>query len=325
MTLKPKILVTGSEGFIGSHLVEKLLDDGFRVRAFVLYNSFSNIGWLNGLISSNLEIFFGDVRDKSSLRSALAGIDVVYHLAALISIPYSYENPEGYFFTNTIGTLNLLEESRYAKLKRIFVTSTSEVYGSAIKVPIEESHPLQAQSPYSASKIAADKLAESYYKTYNSPVTIIRPFNTYGPRQSTRAIIPRIITQLKDNPMNVKLGALYPVRDFNYVKDTVYGMISLMKNNNSLGLEVNIASGSGISIEDLVSKIAELMKVEYNIEVDKERIRPTKSEVDRLIGDATLIKSISGWESSISLDEGLMETIKFYLDTETIETADYIK
>ena len=320
-----KILVTGSEGFIGSHLVERLLKEGHNVRALVLYNSFSKIGWLSEIEHSKLEIFFGDVRDKSSIRSALNGVDVVYHLAALISIPYSYENPEAYVNTNIIGTLNILEEARYIGLRRIFIVSTSEVYGNAISVPIKESHPLQAQSPYSASKISADKLAESYYKTFNLPITIIRPFNTYGPRQSTRAIIPRIITQLKDNPFSVKLGALYPVRDFNYVKDTVSGMYSLLKGNGSIGLELNIASGFGISIEDLVRKIAELMKVEYRIEVDKERIRPTKSEVDRLIGDATRIKSISGWESSTSLDEGLMKTIKFYLDSENIETADYIK
>lgn len=217
--MKKRVLVTGAEGFIGSHLVEKLLIEGHYVRAFVLYNSFSDIGWLKGLNNSELEIYFGDIRDKSSLRSALEGIDVVYHLAALISIPYSYENPEGYVTTNTIGTLNLLEEARYVKLNHIFITSTSEVYGSAIKIPIDESHPLQAQSPYSASKIAADKLAESYFKTFNLPITIIRPFNTYGPRQSTRAIIPRIISQLKSNPSSVRLGSLYPVRDFNYVKD----------------------------------------------------------------------------------------------------------
>lgn len=323
--MKKRVLVTGAEGFIGSHLVEKLLIEGHYVRAFVLYNSFSDIGWLKGLNNSELEIYFGDIRDKSSLRSALEGIDVVYHLAALISIPYSYENPEGYVTTNTIGTLNLLEEARYVKLNHIFITSTSEVYGSAIKIPIDESHPLQAQSPYSASKIAADKLAESYFKTFNLPITIIRPFNTYGPRQSTRAIIPRIISQLKSNPSTVRLGSLYPVRDFNYVKDTVSGMYSLMINSNSIGLEVNIASGVGISIEELINKIAKLMNIDYKVELDKERIRPANSEVDRLIGDASLIKSISGWETSISLNEGLMETIEYYLKTDTIETADYIK
>lgn len=320
------ILVTGSEGFIASHLVDHLLNKGFSVRAFVMYNSLSSIGWLKDINHPNLSIYFGNVRDYQSVVNSFDDVEVVFHLAALISIPYSYDNTLGYLDVNIIGTYNILEAVKNSnQVKRLFVTSTSEVYGSAQYIPIDEKHPLQAQSPYAASKIAADKLAESYYKSFGTPVTIIRPFNTYGPRQSTRAIIPRIITQLIQHPNEIKLGSLFPIRDFNFVKDVVAAMYSLIECDKSIGLEVNIASGFGITISDLIYKIAFIMNVDFNVVMDSSRVRPDSSEVDRLIGDAVLINSLTGWESTTSLEEGLRETIDFYLKDKITETDDYIK
>lgn len=323
--MKIKYLVTGSEGFIGSHLVEKLLEKGYQVRAFVLYNSFSNIGWLSSIKDDNLEIYFGDIKDYHSVFKAMDEVTHVYHLAALISIPYSYSNPAGYIDTNVIGTFNVLEGSRnQTNIKRVFITSTSEVYGSAIYIPMDEKHPMQAQSPYAASKISADRFAESYYKSFDVPVTIVRPFNTYGPRQSTRAIIPRIITQLLNNPQEVKLGSLFPIRDFNYVADVVDAFVKISETPKTIGKEINISTGIGISIQELIETISNIMKIEYKLKEDVTRIRPEKSEVDRLIGDSSLLRDLTGWTSEFDLEAGLKETVLFYMNTQNIADEDYI-
>ena len=319
-----KVLVTGSEGFIGSHLVERLLSQGFKVRAFIQYNFKSDKGWLSDIKSENLEFFFGDIRDLDSVLLSLQEVDCIFHLAALISIPYSYDSPIGYINTNIIGTYNILEASRRSLIKRILVTSTSEVYGSAIYVPMDEAHPLQAQSPYSASKIAADRLAESYYKSFGLPVITVRPFNTFGPRQSTRAIVPRIITQLLHNPSEVKLGSLSPIRDFNFVEDVVDAFIALYKSDLAIGQEVNIATGKGISIDELLNLIAKELGLEYNVILDNTRVRPEMSEVDRLIGDATRLKKLTGWYPKHSYLDALRKTIDFYKNY-NIEMEDYIK
>jgi NAD dependent epimerase/dehydratase len=319
------LLVTGSEGFIGSHLVERLLKEGHNVRAFVQYNSFSNKGWLNSINSDNLEIFFGDIRDFQSVKSALDGVTKVFHLAALISIPYSYDNSVSYIQTNIIGTYNILQASKeIAQIKNIIITSTSEVYGSAKFIPMTEEHPLQAQSPYSATKIAADKLSESYHRSFGLPITIIRPFNTYGPRQSTRAVIPRIITQLLENPNDVRLGSLTPIRDFNYVKDVVEAFVLISNSENAIGKEINIATGIGATIQDVLSIISKQMGVNFNLGTDNSRIRPKESEVDRLIGSAELLKSITNWQPQTSLEDGLRETIDFYKKNR-VESDDFIK
>lgn len=319
------ILVTGAEGFIASHLVELLLNQGHRVKAFVMYNFSSSTGWLSHIKNPNLSFYFGDIRDYQSIMNSLIEVDVVFHLAALISIPYSYDNVIGYLGVNTIGTYNILEAVKNSKnIKRLFVTSTSEVYGSAKYVPMDEYHPLQAQSPYSASKIAADKLAESYYKSFGTPVTIIRPFNTYGPRQSTRAIIPRIITQLLNNPEEVKLGSLYPVRDFNYVADVVDAFVKISESPNTIGKEINVSTGIGISIQELVEKISKIMKIDYKIKEDVTRIRPENSEVDRLIGDSSLLRELTGWNSKFDFEAGLKETVLFYVNSKNIADEDYI-
>lgn len=323
--MKIRCLVTGSEGFIGSHLVEKLLEKGYQVRAFVLYNSFSNIGWLSNIKDNNLEIYFGDIKEYQSVLKAMNSVNYVFHLAALISIPYSYSNPEGYVDTNVIGTFNVLEASRNQNnIERVIITSTSEVYGSALYTPMDEKHPMQAQSPYAASKISADRFAESYYKSYDLPVTIVRPFNTYGPRQSTRAIIPRIITQLINNPQEVKLGSLYPIRDFNYVADVVDAFVKISETTNTLGKEINISTGIGISIQELIETISKIMKIDYKLKEDVTRIRPEKSEVDRLIGDSSVLRDLTGWISKFDLEAGLKETILFYMNTKDIADEDYI-
>jgi NAD dependent epimerase/dehydratase len=319
-----KILVTGSEGFIGSHLVEKLINDGYKVRAFIQYNFKSDKGWLNNLKNDNLDFFFGDIRDLDSVLLSLKDVDSVFHLAALISIPYSYDSPIGYINTNVIGTYNILEASRKNSIKKIIITSTSEVYGSAKYVPMDEGHPLQAQSPYSASKIAADRLAESYYKSFRLPVTIVRPFNTFGPRQSTRAVIPRIITQLLNNPSEVKLGSLSPIRDFNFVEDVVDAFIAIYKSDSSIGQEVNIATGKGISVGELIELIAKELGISFNVLLDEARVRPELSEVDRLIGDASKLKELTGWYPKHSFLEALRKTIDFY-KSHNIEKDDYIK
>lgn len=316
-----KILVTGAEGFIGSHLVESLLDEGVKVKAFVLYNSFNSWGWLDRLPKDRLdkiEIFAGDVRDPYGVRTAMKGVDAVCHLAALIGIPFSYEAPDAYVDTNVKGTLNVLQAGRDRKVSRILVTSTSEVYGTARYVPIDEKHPFQGQSPYSATKIAADRLAESFYRSFDLPVTIVRPFNTYGPRQSARAVIPAIISQLLAGKQEIELGALTPTRDYTYVQDTCRGFIEILRSERTIGEEINIASNQEISIGDLAKLIIDLMNSQARIVRGTQRIRPEKSEVMRLLGDNRKIKDLTGWSPRYSLKQGLLETIEWikgYLET----------
>ena len=286
-----KILVTGADGFIGSHLVEQLLKEGHDVKAFCLYNSFGSKGWLDTLSDKTLnliDIFFGDIRDPQSVKEAMKGCTHVFHLAALISIPYSYIAPKSYLDTNVYGTLNILQAARDLNIERIVHTSTSETYGSAQYVPIDEKHPLVGQSPYSASKIAADQLAISFWKSFQTPITILRPFNTYGPRQSNRAIIPTVITQIAAGKKNINLGNLTPTRDFNFVKDTCLAFINIMKSEDAIGEIVNTASNFEISIKDTVQLIANVMNTEINIICDEDRIRPEYSEVNRLFGDNSL-------------------------------------
>jgi NAD dependent epimerase/dehydratase len=312
-----KVLVTGADGFIGSHLVERLLDEGHTVRAFVFYNSFNSWGWLDTLSKDKLaqiEIFAGDVRDPYGVRAAMKGMDIVYHLAALIAIPYSYHSPDNYVDTNIKGTLNIVQAARDLNTERILVTSTSEVYGTAIRVPIDENHPKQGQSPYSATKIGADAIADSFYRSFNLPITIVRPFNTYGPRQSARAVIPTIITQLLAGKKEIKLGALHPTRDLLYVKDTVDGFVAIANSAKTIGEEVNIATQLEISIQDLALKLIASLSPDAKIISDDVRLRPEKSEVERLLGSANKIKSLTSWTPKFSLDEGLKETISWFKD-----------
>ena len=316
MNLKSKtVLVTGSDGFIGSHLTEELLRMGCKVRAFAYYNSFGSWGWLDHLAKDQLdsiEVVTGDIRDRGSVTKAMEGIDVVFHLAALIGIPYSYDSPESYVGTNISGTLNVLEEARRLGTERIIVTSTSEVYGTAQYVPIDEKHPFQGQSPYSATKIGADRMAESYFRSFDLPVTIARPFNTYGPRQSARAIIPTIISQLCNGSDEISLGSLSPTRDLVYVKDTARGFISMAENENTIGEEINIATQDEISIGDLAQKLITAIRPSATIVTDNQRLRPAKSEVERLLGCNEKIKSLTGWEPEWDLDRGLAATIEWF-------------
>lgn len=310
-----KILVTGSDGFIGSHLVEQLVKDGNKVKAFVYYNSFNTWGWLDTLpkeILNELEIFTGDIRDPNGVREAMKGIDEVYHLAALIAIPFSYHSPDSYVDTNIKGTLNVLQAARDLETSRILVTSTSEVYGTAKYVPIDEKHPYQGQSPYSATKIGADRLAESFYRSFNMPITIVRPFNTYGPRQSARAVIPTIITQLLAGQEEIKLGSLTPTRDFNYVKDTVNGFIEIAKSDKTIGEEINIATQKEISIGQLAEELVRQIKPNTRIICDEQRLRPEKSEVNRLLGSNEKIKNLTNWRTNYTFEEGIAETIEFF-------------
>ncbi len=310
-----KVLVTGACGFIGSHLVERLLEENCDVRALVYYNSFGNWGWLDTLEESKkreIEIVPGDIRDSFFMEKIIKGIDIVFHLAALISIPFSYESPELYVDTNVKGTLNVLKASLKNDVQRVLITSTSEVYGTAKYVPIDENHPRQGQSPYSASKIAADYLAESFYRTFNLPVVIVRPFNTYGPRQSARAVIPTIIIQALAGFKELKLGNLYPTRDFVFVKDTVEGFIRLAKTDKAIGEEVNIATGREISIGELAKKIINMINPDIRIVSEDLRKRPKKSEVERLLGDNTKLKKLTGWIPEYSLEEGLKITIEWF-------------
>lgn len=312
--MKKKILVTGADGFIGSHLVEGLLDEGYDVRAFVYYNSFNTWGWLDTFPKEKLkkiEIFIGDIRDPNGVREAMKGIDEVYHLAALIAIPFSYHSPDSYIDTNIKGTLNILQSAKDLKTKRILITSTSEVYGTAKYVPIDESHPLQGQSPYSATKIGSDKIAESFYRSFNMPITIVRPFNTYGPRQSARAVIPTIIAQLISGAQEIKLGSLTPTRDFNYVKDTVQGFIEIAKSEKTIGEEINIATQNEISIGEIAQILINKINPDAKIICDEDRLRPTKSEVNRLLGSNEKIKQLTNWQPKYSLEQGLDETIEF--------------
>ena len=282
-----KVLVTGSDGFIGSHLTEELVKKGYQVKAFVYYNSFNNWGWLDMLpkdVMKNIEVFQGDIRDPNGVEQAMKDVDTVFHLAALIAIPFSYHSPDTYVDTNIKGTLNVLQAARKLETKRVLVTSTSEVYGTAQYVPIDEKHPFQGQSPYSATKIGADRLAESFYRSFGLPVTIVRPFNTYGPRQSARAVIPTIITQLLAGETEIKLGSLTPTRDFNYVKDTVNGFISIYESDKTIGEEINIATQKEISIGQLAEELISQINPRAKIVCDEERLRPEKSEVNRLLG-----------------------------------------
>lgn len=307
-----KVLVTGADGFIGSHLVELLLKEGFSVRALSYYNSFNRWGWLDGIKNPQLEVVSGDVRDAGFCRSITNGIDVIYHLAALIAIPYSYIAPESYVDTNVKGTLNICQAACDNKCHRVMITSTSEVYGTAKYVPIDELHPRQAQSPYSATKIAADAIALSYYNAFELPVTIVRPFNTYGPRQSARAIIPTIITQIANGIREIKLGDLTPTRDFNYVKDTVRGFLELSNSEEAIGQEVNLCGGNEISMRDTLMLIARLMGENVSFLEDKQRIRPAGSEVFRLKGDNAKLKRMTGFLPEYSLEAGLRETIEWF-------------
>lgn len=307
-----KILVTGADGFIGSHLVEKLLANGDHVRALSQYNSFNYWGWLEGITSERLEIVSGDIRDYNFCMKIAEGIDVIYHLAALIAIPYSYVAPESYIDTNINGTSNICLAAKHNGVKRIVCTSTSEVYGTAQYVPIDEKHPLQPQSPYSASKIGADAIAMSYYNAMNIPVVIARPFNTYGPRQSARAIIPTIISQLANGEKKIKLGDLTPTRDLNFVKDTCKGLMLMGTTENIEGQVFNIGSNAEISIKDLFDEINTLMKTNAEIEIDAARLRPKNSEVFRLWCDNTKLVEKTGFKSDYSLTQGIKETIDWF-------------
>ena len=312
--MKKKVLVTGSDGFIGSHLTEELVKKGYQVRAFVYYNSFNNWGWLDTLpkeIMDNVEIFQGDIRDPNGVEEAMRGVDAVFHLAALIAIPFSYHSPDTYVDTNIKGTLNVLQAARKLNTERLLVTSTSEVYGTAQYVPIDEKHPFQGQSPYSATKIGADRLAESFYRSFQLPVTIVRPFNTYGPRQSARAVIPTIITQLLAGKTEIKLGSLTPTRDFNYVKDTVNGFIEIYKSDKTIGEEINIATQKEISIGELAEELIRQINPNAKIICDEQRLRPEKSEVNRLLGSNEKILHLTNWKPQYSLEKGLQNTILF--------------
>jgi len=320
-----KILVTGADGFIGSHLTEKLVKLGYDVRAFVQYNSFNSWGWLDQSspdIKSSLDVFAGDIRDPHGVRTAMQGCDVVLHLAALIAIPYSYHSPDTYIDTNIKGTLNIVQAARELGVKKVVHTSTSEVYGTARFVPITEEHPLQGQSPYSASKIGADQIAISFYTSFGTPVSIIRPFNTYGPRQSARAVIPTIITQIANGVRKIKLGSLHPTRDFNYVADTVDGFIAVAKSERSIGEVINIGSNYEISIGETVAMIADIMNVDIEIETDDVRLRPDKSEVERLWADNHKALNIAGWKPDYAgkdgLKRGLTETIEWFSKPENL-------
>lgn len=315
MEVNKKILVTGSDGFIGSHLTETLVRNGHKVKAFVYYNSFNSWGWLDTLpreVLDEIEIFTGDIRDPNGVREAIKGIEQIFHLAALIAIPFSYHSPDSYVDTNIKGTLNVLQAAKDYDLERVLVTSTSEVYGSAQYIPIDERHPFQGQSPYSATKIGADRLAESFYRSFNMPITIVRPFNTYGPRQSSRAVIPTIITQLLAGKEEIKLGSLTPTRDFNYVKDTVKGFIEIANSINTIGEEINIATQREISINQLAKELIKQINPKAQIICDEQRFRPDKSEVSRLLGSNEKIIKLTNWKPEYSFEKGLAETIEFF-------------
>ena len=314
-----KILVTGAGGFIPSHVVEKLVDKGYQVKAFVHYNSMNNWGWLDTFedkFMKNIEVFTGDVRDPNGVRVAMKGCDAVIHMAALIAIPYSYHSPDSYVDTNVKGTLNVLQAARDLMTKKILVTSTSEVYGTAKYVPIDEKHPYQGQSPYSATKIGADRLAESFYRSFDLPVTIVRPFNTFGPRQSARAIIPTIITQLIDGKDEIKLGSLNPTRDFNYVKDTAEGFVSILESERTIGEEINIATQKEISMEETAKTIIDIINPRAKVVCDAERVRPNKSEVNRLLGSNEKLKQLTSWEQKYTFEQGIAETIEWFRNNE---------
>jgi NAD dependent epimerase/dehydratase len=323
---KGKVLVTGADGFIGSHLTEKLVREGYEVKAFVLYNSFNSWGWLDDCapdVAGKFEVFSGDIRDPHGVKVAMRGCDTVMHLAALIAIPYSYHSPDTYVDTNVKGTLNVVQAARELGVQKVVHTSTSEVYGTAKFVPITEEHPLQGQSPYSATKIGADQIAMSFYNAFDTPVATIRPFNTYGPRQSARAFIPTVITQIANGKRKIKLGALHPTRDFNFVMDTVRGFIAIAESEKSTGEVINIGSNFEISMGDTVQMIAKIMGVDIEIETDEMRLRPEKSEVDRLWADNSKAKKLTGWEPIYGGREGfkrgLAETIDWFSNPENLK------
>jgi NAD dependent epimerase/dehydratase len=314
-----KILVTGADGFIGSHLTEALVRDGHDVRAFVLYNSFNSWGWLDHCskdVKGKFEVFAGDIRDPNGIRTAMKGCDAVLHLAALIAIPYSYHSPDTYVDTNIKGTLNIVQAARDLGVSKVVHTSTSEVYGTARFVPITEDHPLQGQSPYSASKIGADQIAMSFYMSFGTPVAILRPFNTYGPRQSARAVIPTIITQIANGKRQIKLGAVHPTRDFNYVADTVAAFMAALSSDRGVGEVINIGSNFEISIGDAARTIAEVMGAEIEIIFDQQRLRPEKSEVERLWASNDKARELLGWQPQYGglegFRRGLAETVAWF-------------
>ncbi|KPK02231.1 MAG: NAD-dependent dehydratase [Nitrospira bacterium SG8_35_4] len=317
-----KVLVTGADGFIGSHLVQRLLEEGCEVKAFVYYNSFNSWGWLDTIPPEQLqkiEVFCGDIRDPNGVRNAVRDVNVVYHLAALIAIPFSYHSPDSYIDTNIKGTINVLQAGRDSNIERIIVTSTSEVYGTARYTPIDENHPVQGQSPYSATKIAADKISESFFRSFDLPVTIARPFNTYGPRQSARAILPTIIIQLLTGEKRIKLGSLDPTRDLNYVTDTCSGFVEIVKSDNTIGEEINICSGKEVSMGNLAQMLVNKINPEAEVISDSQRIRPGKSEVERLIGNNGKIRELTGWSPHYSLDSGLEETVAWFKQDENLK------
>lgn len=313
MTTKNKILVTGADGFIGSHLAEEMCRQGYNVKAFVQYNSLNSWGWLDHCEKKaieNIEIFPGDIRDPYCVKQAMKGCNTVLHLAALIAIPYSYHAPASYVETNITGTLNVLQAAKELELEKIIHTSTSEVYGTAMFVPITEDHPLQGQSPYSATKIGADQMALSFYRSFGTPVSIVRPFNTYGPRQSARAVIPTVITQIASGKQKIQLGALDPTRDFSYISDTVNGFIAVAESDNTIGEVMNLGTGFEISIKETIEIIARVMEADIDIVLDPERIRPEKSEVNRLCSDNSKIKKLTKWAPQFHGREGLKKGLE---------------
>ncbi len=320
-----KVLVTGADGFIGSHLTESLLEKGYEVKAFTFYNSFNTWGWLDTISKeklSQIEIFSGDVRDPNGVRTAMQGADMVFHLAALIAIPFSYHSPDSYVDTNIKGTLNVLQAARQLETEKVMITSTSEVYGTAKYVPIDEQHPYQGQSPYSATKIGADRLAESFFRSFNMPIAIVRPFNTFGPRQSARAVIPTIISQLLAGREEIKLGSLTPTRDFNYVKDTAAGFIAIAESDKTIGEEINIATQQEISIGDLANEIIRQINPKAKIICDEQRLRPENSEVNRLLGSNEKIKRLTDWQPKYTFEQGIEETINWIRDNMNVYKTD---
>jgi NAD dependent epimerase/dehydratase len=316
-----KVLITGADGFIGSHLTEALVERGYDVRAFVYYNSFSSYGWLDSIpekTKSRIDFFAGDIRDPNGVREAMSGVDMVFHLAALVAIPFSYHSPDSYVDTNVKGTLNIIQAARDNHVSRILITSTSEVYGTAQFVPITELHPKQPQSPYSASKIGADSISDSFYRSFELPITIVRPFNTFGPRQSARAVIPTIITQLLNGSAEIMLGDISPTRDLLFVRDTVNGFIKISECDKLIGHEVNIATQSEISIGSLAQLLINQINPNAKIISDSIRLRPEKSEVFRLFGSNEKLKSFTGWKQKYTLEDGLAETIKWFSKKENL-------
>ncbi len=317
-----KVLITGADGFIGSHLTERLIAEGCKVKAFVYYNSFNSWGWLDSLPKDQLdkiEVFAGDIRDSNGVRTAMKDIDVVFHLAALIAIPFSYHSPDSYIDTNVKGTLNIVQAAKDLKVEKVLVTSTSEVYGTAQYVPIDEKHERQPQSPYSASKIGADCIAESFYRSFDTPITIVRPFNTYGPRQSARAVIPTIISQLLSGQEKIFLGDIVPTRDLVFVKDTAEAFIEIAKSDSLIGQDCNIATEQEISIGDLAQLIISKINPKAKIVTEEQRLRPEKSEVFRLLGSRKKLEELTGWKPKVSLDEGINQTIEWFSNKENLK------